>query len=183
MSSVFDTVNYWSFQIPNYEEILEFSSTKTDEDVDNQKFDWGKHCDIDRIPVTGVEFQHLLQPSINLFSESFGKTFKYTLYNPWINVYKRGFFQEVHTHEPHDVSCVLFLNTGKNFSDFYFFNRYDVTYSSLWKSILNVKNKHYPKIEDGTIIFFPGNTLHGVSKHNSDIERRTIACNLDLTIV
>ena len=183
MSSIFDTVNYWSFQVPNYGELLEFSSTKTDEDIDNEEFGWGKHCLVDRIPVSGDEFKHLLHPSINLLSKSIGKNFKYTLYNPWINVYKKEFFQELHTHEPHDVSCVLFLNTGENFSNFYFFNRYDITYSPLWKNVLNVKNKYYPKIEDGTIIFFPSNTLHGVTKHNSDIERRTIACNLDLTIV
>ena len=120
MPAIFDTVTYWSFQVPNYEELLDFSNTKTDEDIDNTLFEWGKQCDIDRIPITGVEFQHLLQPSIDLLSDSIGRMFRYTLYDPWMNVYKKGSFQEPHVHEPHDMSCVLFLNTGKNFSDFYF---------------------------------------------------------------
>ena len=183
MPAIFDTATYWTFQVPNYEELLEFSSTKTDEDIDNKRYQWGTQCDIDRIPIVAREFQHLLQPSLKLFSDSVGRQFRYKLYNPWISVYKRGFFQEIHTHEPADLSFVIFLNTGENFSEFYFFNRYDNSYSPMWKILLNVdKQKHFPKIEDGTIIFFPSDLLHGVTRHNSDTERRTISSNLFLTI-
>lgn len=183
MPAIFNTVNYWSFKVPNYEKILEFSNKKTEKEIDNTFFPWSKQCNIGVIPITSTEFQHLLQPSIELFSDSIGRMFHYILHDPWINVYKKGSFQEPHTHEPHDMSCVLFLNTGEDFSNFYFFNRYDISYPLLWKTLLNIDQQHYPKVEDGTIIFFPSTTLHGVTAHNSNIMRRTISCNLELTIM
>ena len=182
MTSIFSTAHFWSFQVPNYDEILEFVNSKQESDINNEIFPWGRHCEIDRIPITGLEFQNFLQPSIDIFSECIGKVFRYTMYDPWINLYKKGFYQEIHSHDPCDLSCVLFLNTGENFSNFYFFNRYDNRYSRLWEEVLSPNQVFFPEVQDGTIIFFPSATLHGVSKHKSDIIRKTIACNLDLDL-
>jgi hypothetical protein len=183
MTSIFETVKYWSFDLPNYEEILEFSNRKTESDIDNSLYRWGKNCEIDRIPISAEEFKSILHPSIQLFSDIIGKRFKYSLHDPWINLYKRGYYQELHTHEPADMSCVIFLNTGEDFSKFYFFNRNDISYSKLWRRLVKIEQKHYPEIKDGTIIFFPASSLHGVTKHRNDEIRKTIACNLDLEIL
>jgi hypothetical protein len=121
-----------------------------------------------------------LKPSIELFANDLEATIKYTMYNPWMNLYKRGDHQEVHEHSGNDISCVFFANSGEGFAEFYFKDRNSIFLTEKVKRLINYKNVYVPDVKEGDIIFFPSNLEHGVSPHNSDVTRRTLSVNLTL---
>ena len=99
------------FPAPNAEKLIssieEICKTKK---VDNDFRDWGKTCRVDTIPLLWQDFLDLYQPSIKVFCEIFKKDIKYTMYNPWLNLYKKGYYQEIHDHAGHDISCLLYTS-------------------------------------------------------------------------
>ena len=98
---------YTVFPAPNSDELIsvvdEVCNTKQ---VDNDFFEWGKLCKVDRIPLLWQDFIDLYKPSIDVFCNQFSKDIKYTMYNPWLNLYKKGYYQEIHDHAGHDLSLI-----------------------------------------------------------------------------
>ena len=113
--------------------------------------------------------------------KEFNVRFNFTLYNPWMNFYKRGDHQEVHGHPTH-LSGVFIANDGEEFSQFYFLDKdnYSASISPSLGKILNYGGAHNVQLKAGDIMFFPGYMLHGVSPHKSDIIRKTLSFNLDI---
>ena len=103
----------------------------------------------------------------------------YTMYNPWLNLYKRRDFQEVHDHREHDFACVFIINEGKGFGEFYFKDR-NCSLSLKTEQLVNYTDVYVPKLKVGDLIIFPCFMFHGVSPHNSDIIRKTLSFNLDI---
>ena len=164
---------YVKFKAPNVDELFEFVSSK-EEDFSLQP--WQKKCKLNTINCDWKETLELMQPSVDKFASFLGKPFEYTLYDPWINCYSNGFFQELHDHRKVDFSSVFFVNTGEDFGKFYFYNRNSNSLPVGW-DFLDFTDTFYPDIEAGDIIFFPSNELHGVTVHNTDVVRKTLACN------
>ena len=179
MINIFNSDMYWVYEIPNFDEIMNFVDEQTV--IDNSKFNWGNLCKVDRIPLNRDDTAHLLKPSTDLFCQEFKTKFNFRLFDPWINLYERGYYQEVHDHVENHLACVFFLNEGENFSDFFFFNRHSNNLNPVWFEIFpQISDDHwYPKVSAGHVMFFPGNMLHGVSPHNSDITRKTLSVNLN----
>ena len=114
-----------------------------------------------------------------IFANEFNLIFKLKMYDPWLNLYKRGDFQEVHDHRKNDLACVFIVNEGRGFSEFYFKDR---NYSLSLKTdrMINYRNEYTPKLKTGGFIVFPSHILHGVTPHNSDSVRKTLSFNLDI---
>ena len=75
------------FKAPNQEELTNFVLNK--EEV-YYSFDWAKNCGVNTISCTWQETMELFRPSVNEFANHIGKTFNWTIYNPWINCYERN---------------------------------------------------------------------------------------------
>ena len=180
MKILFPSSFYTQYKAPNAEELIEVINSYEDKLVNNSKFKWGQMCSSDKIPLKFESFQSLLQPSIDLFADDLGLTFNYTLYNPWINLYKKGDFQEIHDHISQDFACVFFANDGENFAQFYFSDRNTTALTRGAKTLLKYQNNYPLKFDVGDIIFFPSHVLHGVTPHRSDTIRKTLAFNFDV---
>ena len=167
------------FKAPNQEELTNFVLNK--EEV-YYSFDWAKHCGVNTISCTWQETMELFRPSVNEFANHIGKTFNWTIYNPWINCYERNGFQEIHDHIKFDFSCVFFPEVEEKFGKFYFYDRYGNSLGSAWSKLMNPVTMWYPEIQSGDIIFFPSTILHGVSPHKSDKVRKTLSCNFDFDL-
>ena len=177
---IFPTSIYWVYKIPNFQEIKSFADSQ--KNVDNSNFSWGQVCKIDRILLKSNQVENLIKPSLELFWESFKKPANIRMYHPWINLYKKDYFQEVHEHDS-DISCTFFLNDGPDFSKFYFFNRHSNGISNSLRDLFDVTTDQtfwFPNCKEGEVLFFPGSLLHGVTPHNSDIVRKTLTINFDI---
>ena len=167
------------FKAPNQEELTNFVLNK--EEV-YYSFDWAKHCGVNTISCTWQETMELFRPSVNEFANHIGKTFNWTIYNPWINCYERNGFQEIHDHSRSDFSCVFFPEVSENFSEFHFYDRYGNSLSTNWLKLFGGIQSWNANVQSGDIIFFPGTMLHGVSPHKSDKVRKTLSCNFDFDL-
>tara|TARA_Y100000022_G_C13095461_1_gene304327 strand:- start:35 stop:577 length:543 start_codon:yes stop_codon:yes gene_type:complete len=147
--------------------------------VDN--CEWSSKCNVS---VTNVEADtsfKLLSPNINELSRLLKRNFSYRVHDSWLNTYESGSYQEIHDHIPADISCVFFLNHGKDFSEFYFRERNNADVSHNLRILLGFYDLWTPKVRAGDIIFFPSNLLHGVSQHKSKTQRKTFSSNIHLT--
>lgn len=183
-NTFFSSCIYWKFNIPNFDELRDYVDTK--ENVNNLEQKWSKDCKVDTISLDLNECQHLFRPSFKLFYKfAFDKSANIQMHNPWINLYKKDYFQEIHDHKT-DISSVFFINDGEDFSKFYFYNRYGNNISNKLSYLMNSENeefvdKHIPHYKQGEVIFFPGTMLHGVTPHKSDVIRKTVSCNFEIT--
>ena len=181
MNYIFKSNFYTIYQAPNADELISKINTYTEDFIQNDKFTWGNKSSSDKIPLKWEDYGDLLIPSIRLFGKEFNVRFNFTLYNPWMNFYKRGDHQEVHGHPTH-LSGVFIANDGEEFSQFYFLDKdnYSASISPSLGKILNYGGAHNVQLKAGDIMFFPGYMLHGVSPHKSDIIRKTLSFNLDI---
>ena len=182
MNIVFSPSFYFKYRAPNAENLIKAFEVYTEQHVDNSEFKWGQQCTIDRIPLKREKYLDMMHPSLKLLGEEINFSFKYLMHNPWLNYYKRGSFQEVHDHVGNDMSCVFFVNSGEEFSEFFFYDRNSTSLSKPMKSLVNYQNISKVEYEAGDIIFFPGHMLHGVTPHKSDIVRKTFSVNFNLDV-
>ena len=169
---------YTIFPAPNADEFIEFIDKS--KDVNNNHFDWGSKCKIDRIPLSWKDTIDLYKPSIELLYKEFNKSFSYTLFDPWINLYKKGYYQEIHAHKGSDISSVFFANDGVDFGKFFFIDRNSCMFSEEYEDLISYTNHHQPIVKRGDIIFFSSHILHGVSPHENDEIRKTLSVNFKL---
>ena len=175
---------YYLFPAPNAEEIISTIEyvCKTKE-IDNEYFAWGKRCKVDKIPLKWENFIDLYKPSIDVLCRKFNKKINYTIYNPWLNLYKRDHYQEVHDHVGTDLSCIFFVNDGVDFGRLFFIGRYSCSCSLKYQEFISYKDNIEPIVKSGDIMFFSSHLLHGVSTHNSDIVRKTLSVNFNINQV
>jgi len=182
-NTFFPSCFYWRFDIPNFDEMRDYVNSR--KDINNVKQTWSIDCKVDTIRLKALEVQSLIKPSFDLFSKSaFMKNANIKMHDPWINLYTEDYFQEIHDHKV-DIASVFFINDGENFSNFYFYNRYNNCASTKLLSIINdeqfyANDKYFPEYSEGHVLFFPGSLLHGVTPHKSNIVRKTLSCNFDI---
>ena len=177
VKTIFPRKFYIQFKAPLHHELIDY--VHKNHAVDNDHFKWGKWAIVDKSPIKWSESMQLLTPSIEQFKEALKKDFHYKPFNPWINTYQKGCFQEIHDHGGHDFSCVFFANQKSDFGSFYFFDRDSNALPSGWNKILETPTRWHPNVTAGDIIFFPSDMLHGVTPHKSDEIRKTLACNFN----
>ena len=176
MNHVFSQFYYWKYEIPNFDEVLDYCK---DYKIDNSKYDWGDACIVDRAPLDPMKVKSLIRPSITLLAKEVNKNMKYAVADAWLSLYNQNSFQEAHDHCAHTLSAVMFLNHGPNFAKFYFADRLPALGYHL-QNILPREDTEYPEVKAGDIIIFPSYMMHGVTPHKSDEVRVTLACNIHI---
>ena len=180
MNNIFSSNFFIKFQAINVDDLINLIDRYDETNIDNSKFKWGKMCSSNKIALKQEDTIDLIAPNINHFADILESHFNYNLFNPWINLYKRGDHQEVHSHHPCDMSCVFFANHGKGFSKFYFRDRNNTNIHPKLANIIGYDQEIVIKYKKGDIMFFPSHILHGVSPHNSDIVRKSLSFNFDV---
>ena len=172
---------YTIFPAPNADEFIDsINESCNSKKINNDHFIWGTYCKVDRIPLSWKDTIDLYKPSIELLYKEFSKSFSYTFFDPWINLYKRGYYQEIHAHKGHDISSIFFANEGENFSKLFFFDRHSCNFSCKYEELISYTNTHNLNYKKGDIIFFSSHLLHGVTSHESDVVRKTMSANLNI---
>lgn len=185
MNNIFPSNFFYHYRAPNAEE---FISALDKIEPSEEKFPWQVLCNIKTTRLTSSDYAKYLFPSFDLLMEDIEKNSvvqcqkQFIVYDPWINFYGKGSYQETHDHPRSDIACVFFINEGENFSEFYFWDRNYMLIPDSWRIMLNLKNHFFPEVKKGDIIFFPSHCLHGVTQHNSDIVRKTFSCNVSLEL-
>jgi len=131
-----------------------------------------------------VGYETILENEIKKHMNKINEKLEYVIERPWYNVYKKGNFQEPHTHLGTSngvaLSCVYCIKESD--AELYFFNpQYNVHKLSGIRSIFNSDNykEHFiPDMKEGNLIIFPSYLYHGVSPQKHDTERITIAVNI-----
>tara|TARA_B100000927_G_scaffold179573_1_gene144638 strand:+ start:182 stop:736 length:555 start_codon:yes stop_codon:yes gene_type:complete len=177
---LFETNFYIKFQSPNSDELIDYINNIDMSLINNKIFDWGKMCSSDKIPLKAQEMMNMLSLNIKEFSNKLKSKFTYKLYDPWLNLYKRKDFQEIHAHHPCHLSSVFFANDGEGFSKFYFVDRHSNDVHPKLGNLINYKPNNVVEYKRGDILFFPSYLLHGLSSHNSDKIRKTLSFNFDI---
>jgi len=179
MKKLFNTQFYIHFRAPNANELISFLNEKNE--IDNDEFKWGKNCIVDRIPLhTTPDVIEILKPSINKFADEINHQGSFFLFHPWINVYNEYSHQEIHEHTRSDMSAVFFMNTGENFSQFYFRDRFSCFLSTNTRKVIKYSDtKVLDGVRAGDMIFFPSNFYHGVNPHRSKEVRKTLSFNFN----
>lgn len=171
---------FWKFRAPNAEELIEYVNNPG-EPIDNEYYRFGGNCYFDCIPLKKNKYKELLKPSLQVLMDHWRvKKMNLITTSSWICHYNKHNHQEVHHHSPDDLICVFFSNDGPDFAKFYFYDRMSVLNSNFWTSLLpKVMGDDWiiPKVRAGDIIFFPGHVMHGVTPHQSDTIRKTLAVN------
>lgn len=181
--TISNTGFYFHYRMPEFDKLLERIPK---DNVVDKNFTWGNLCKVNRTALNINDYQDILVNPLRMVSEELGVTFSAKILHPWINMYERGSFQEVHWHDDCDIAAVIFLNDEPDFSKFYFFDANHTQFTKPWvKIITRIKesNIYYPKIQAGDVILFPSHMMHGVTPHQSDIIRKTMSFNVVITDV
>ena len=81
-------------------------------------------------------------------------------YDPWINMYTRGQYQEIHDHHGVDFASVFFANDGEGFAKFYFHNRHNIDMSArnqkIFKTdVIETANLTKPRLSPDALSMVP----------------------------
>ena len=83
-------------------------------------------------------------------------------------------------HEAQRMVLPGIRRTPSNFAQFYFHHRHHSDWSEEWRSLFFPESRVYLRGEKGQVLFFPSHMMHGVTPHNSDKLRKTVAFNIKL---
>jgi len=173
--------HYWQFKNIQYQalDLIDqceqnkewYSRVSTSRNTNGKEYDW--------------------KPFLNMISPLFKQlpikgTGKFIFDTPWMNVYEKGSYQEVHSHaQMAELSYVYFhtLSNHKDNGKFMFFNNdyYNWVRNITWDyDQLGLYQWIELNVEQGDLIIFPSWFLHQVSEHKSDDTRITISGNVQV---
>tara|TARA_B100001248_G_C27183225_1_gene363354 strand:- start:57 stop:626 length:570 start_codon:yes stop_codon:yes gene_type:complete len=170
---------YFHSNCLSFDEIKNIVNDYDENDINNEAFDWGINCDMDRIEVKNPDIYEFLSHNVREFADNFGIKIKFKIFEPWLNTYKKGQYQEIHDHADHHFAATIFMNTGNDFGKIYFQNRVILNNTKMNK-LLDASDLWYPDVRQGSILIFPGYMFHGVSPHKNDEVRKTLSFNIDV---
>ena len=175
-------LNNYYYHAPciNFNEIEDIVNTYTEDDIDNDNFDWGNNCDMDRTPVRNSNILPLISDNFKAFADEVGAKVKAKLWEPWLNTYKKAQYQDVHDHAEHYFAAIIFMNEGVDFAKLYFMDTQKSFSPPFIQNVFQMDDVWYPHVGKGDIIIFPGHMLHGVSPHKNDEIRKTLSLNIDV---
>ena len=182
MTVIFPTSFFFQYKAPNADELIEKANSYGEELIDNEKFTWNEHNASDCIQLKWQNWIQLFNPTLELLANELKANFKYTMYDPWLNLYKRGATQEVHDHFPCDFSLIFIVNDGPGFAKFFFLDRHSIDLSTKIAKLTGYHNRFEPELTTGDVLIFPSHQFHGVFPHRSDEIRKTIAVNFDIIL-
>ena len=152
---------FYKYRAVNAEKFIEEVEACTSKWIDNSAFTWGSHCNSDKVPLKLEDFEYLMKPNIDMLIGEIGSDITPKYSDPWINMYTRGQYQEIHDHHGVDFASVFFPQDQENdFGKFYFFDRHNNSLNTKWKQIFDITPSWEPYVSAGDIIFFPSNVLN-----------------------
>tara|TARA_X000000368_G_C22648260_1_gene544037 strand:+ start:110 stop:598 length:489 start_codon:yes stop_codon:yes gene_type:complete len=95
----------------------------------------------------------------------------------WVNINKKGNYNNYHTHPSSDLSCVWYITD--NFGSIDFQDPSQHSRVSLYRSFNKFTNIKYKCIA-GDLLIFPSDLIHGVKPHTEDTPRISVSFNLIL---
>tara|TARA_B100002019_G_C21248655_1_gene589822 strand:+ start:269 stop:823 length:555 start_codon:yes stop_codon:yes gene_type:complete len=183
MKAIFTNNFYFQYRMPEFAALVDRLPKN---EVVDENFTWGDLCKIDRTSLHIDDYADLLTKPLELLSQELRVEFHARILHPWVNLYKKGSFQEVHYHDDCDIAAVVFLNDGPDFSKFYFWDASHTAFTKPWIKIITkmqLSNIYYPSVKAGDVILFPSHMFHGVTPHQSDTIRKTLSFNVVLNDV
>tara|TARA_B100000902_G_C27075151_1_gene796011 strand:+ start:294 stop:881 length:588 start_codon:yes stop_codon:yes gene_type:complete len=187
---IFPNQFYYSITSPNKKELVDGIKNAKVDKIRSSTITWNSICGVEVQSLYPNEILPLLYPSLELFFKDLEIDKKIVMTDVWRNTYKRGTFQDIHSHVSdklnsnpfNDLSgCVFLEDSRDDFGSFYFFNRY-ADLSPPWKEIFQNKGLDCTSIsvnyKAGDVIFFPSSMLHGVTVQQSQNLRRTLSFNI-----
>ena len=149
-------------------------------ECENQCPKWAEKCDVKTTFFPDGVLDEKMTPIYQSISSHFRKDIHITLIEAWVNHYQRGCYQDLHDHIGigSDLSGIMFLNGGPDFSELYFYNRLNTNLTINLSNLLELTNLYTPYVNVGDVLIFPSSFCHGVTRHNSDTVRRTFSFNL-----
>ena len=179
MKSIFDANFYFQFTPTNPKELQSLLDKIITPENDDPHA-WSANCLVETISLNAENWIHHIGPSLDIFSKHFNYSGRYEVSNPWINLYSKNGFQEIHDHHDCDMSAVFLLNDGIDFARLYFYDRLSGVLNKSVRELIGYNSYYYPELKAGDFIIFPSSTLHGVSPHKSKEIRKTFAFNFNL---
>lgn len=121
----------------------------------------------------------------NLFAKELGFSGykKLVIKESWLNLFNKGNYEILHNHYSSFLSGVYYVNSNEKCSNFYFEDHIETR--KMWSDCYqhcrtdNVQATVYQPIE-GRMILFPSWLIHGVQPNEVEIERISLAFNLDI---
>jgi len=87
----FDKINFlflnnYYYHAPclHFKEIEDIVNSLTEDDIDNDAFNWGYNCDMDRTPVRDSNIYPLISDNLQAFAEGIGLKIKAKIWEPWL---------------------------------------------------------------------------------------------------
>jgi len=108
---------------------------------------------------------------------------KLVIKESWLNSFNKGNYEILHNHYSNFISGVYYVNSNEKCSNFYFEDHIETR--KMWSDYYqcyrmdNVQATVYPPIE-GRMLLFPSWLIHGVQPNEEEIERISLAFNLDV---
>tara|TARA_E500000331_G_scaffold276473_1_gene269001 strand:- start:149 stop:742 length:594 start_codon:yes stop_codon:yes gene_type:complete len=95
--------------------------------------------------------------------------------NWWVNINKKGDYNELHTHPGAELSAVWYITD--NFDSIHFQDPSEHSRASLYQRINKNTNINY-KCTAGDLLIFPSDLMHGVKPHTEDTPRISVSFNM-----
>lgn len=147
-------------------------------------------CNTKNLPINTEKLFSFLKPTLIEFCSEVDKNIDFHLNGAWLNYYNTTDFQEIHSHSiDSQMAMVYFVQYSKETDGkFYFFNQnYSQNelskFNSLTTNYQNMMSNWCPDVQEGDIILFPSYLLHGVTPHNSQTKRITLAVNCNFKLI
>jgi uncharacterized protein (TIGR02466 family) len=96
----------------------------------------------------------------------------------WLNVYRKGDYQEYHNHNPCLLSAIYYIKTPKEGSKLFIKNPFDDMLAPDYteRNAYNTSREVFQP-EDGMLVIFRGHLQHCVERHTDDEPRISLAYN------
>ena len=188
IQTIFPHYFYSIISPPNKKEVIRTLNNGPASSLDQPA--WANGCEIKAESLDPQFVGPILRDTIITYFGELGIKYcpKIELLSVWKNTYNKGYYQEVHDHhtaEGSHLSGVVFFNDYvEGASQFYFYNKFFAELPTPWVRMVKENNltSHgfFLKPKAGDIILFPSYMMHGVTMHQINQRRTTVAFNISL---
>ena len=193
IQTIFPTYFYSLITPPNKEELIESLTNAPVDEKHSKTLEWPNSCQIKVESLYPNLVGSVLSKTIDIFLDQLEvekNDFAHIkLSTVWKSTYNKGYYQEIHHHystqEKCEISGVVFLtDPHRGASRFYFFNKHYAEMTIPLLRIMEKKNvdceKRFIIPKAGDVLLFPSYMMHGVTMHQINQRRTTVAFNISL---
>jgi hypothetical protein len=124
-------------------------------------------------PIYTIQIAELFEEEINVFCRNLGFS-EYRVVMSWFQTSSQGEHHGIHTHGLVGYSAVCFI-------DFDNLEHTPTKFVAPFNNLLTGEALQYtPKVEEGSLIFFPASILHYTEPNKSPKERKILSFNINV---